>query len=157
MILTKEIFYEGISSRGGWNSKQVAVLGESMKVGGWVGRVIGKDYPEETINQFLKLKDAHLSKKTESKFVPVSTKLSHKEQIKHPNWQRKRLKILERDGFKCMVCGNKEKILNVHHNTYNKDYIWSVPDNYLITLCEDCHELFSIQYKKLILPIGGQV
>ena len=35
------------------------------------------------------------------------------EKLKDPRWQKKRLEILERDGWKCMACGEKEKTLRV--------------------------------------------
>lgn len=59
--------------------------------------------------------------------------------LKDPRWQKKRLKIMERDGFKCQGCGNEEKTLHVHHLKYN-GMPWEAPDNHLITLCENCHE-----------------
>jgi len=58
-----------------------------------------------------------------------------------PRWQKKRLKILERDDWRCQICGNDEITLHVHHRLYiqNKS-IWDYPDHLLITLCESCHE-----------------
>lgn len=68
-------------------------------------------------------------------------KLSYSEQLKHPNWQRKRLEILERDGFQCVCCDAKEKTLHVHHKTYIKGRMaWDYEEGNLESLCEDCHE-----------------
>jgi len=71
--------------------------------------------------------------------------------LKHPNWQKKRLKILERDNFKCQSCFSKNKELIVHHLIY--DYSikspWNYPDETLITLCKDCHN--SIHSTKIAL------
>jgi hypothetical protein len=59
----------------------------------------------------------------------------------HPNWQKKRLEILERDGFACRECGDVESTLHVHHQYYKKDAPpWDYPDESLLTLCEACHE-----------------
>ena len=55
-----------------------------------------------------------------------------------PRWQKKRLEILERDGWQCVACGSKDKTLNVHHLMYNGKP-WITPGPYLQTLCEDCH------------------
>ncbi len=44
--------------------------------------------------------------------------LSYKEQLTHPNWQRKRLEIFQRDNFACTICGNTEHQLQVHHLYY---------------------------------------
>jgi 5-methylcytosine-specific restriction endonuclease McrA len=68
--------------------------------------------------------------------------MTYKEQIKHPKWQKKRLEILQRDGFKCQHCKSTKIILHVHHICYLKGLlIWEYDDELLITLCEDCHDL----------------
>ena len=66
--------------------------------------------------------------------------IDYKEQIKNPLWQKKRLEILSRDKFACVVCGSTDKQLHVHHKKYiaGRDY-WDYPDELLVTLCEDCH------------------
>ena len=67
--------------------------------------------------------------------------MKYEEQIKSPKWQKKRLEILQRDNFKCCICGSESKTLHVHHLYYEKDKeIWDYPDRCLITLCEDCHD-----------------
>lgn len=77
--------------------------------------------------------------------------LSYKEQLTHPNWQRKRLEIFERDKFTCCVCGNTEHQLEVHHLIYFKDkHAWEYNNNYLITMCHNCH-LAETNEKILIL------
>jgi len=62
-------------------------------------------------------------------------------QLKHPLWQKKRLKIMERDGFSCRICSATEKTLNVHHNYY-RGFVepWIYSDRALFTLCENCHK-----------------
>lgn len=66
---------------------------------------------------------------------------SYYELLKHPKWQEKRLKIMERFGFQCENCGEKEVTLNVHHGYYEKGLSpWDYPDNSLYSLCENCHE-----------------
>lgn len=68
-------------------------------------------------------------------------KMNYKEQIKSPKWQKRRLEILQKDGFRCQICGDDEHTLNVHHLVYHKNRnIWEYEDWELITLCEDCHE-----------------
>jgi len=58
-----------------------------------------------------------------------------------PQWQKKRLEILERDNFTCIQCGDKENTLHVHHQYYLKDYkVWEYENQSLITLCSRCHE-----------------
>ncbi len=59
---------------------------------------------------------------------------------KHPLWQKKRLWVMQRDGFRCLWCGTDSKLLHVHHNYYEKHLNpWEYPDHAYQTLCEDCH------------------
>ncbi len=57
------------------------------------------------------------------------------QKLKDPRWQKKRLIILERDGFKCRDCEDSNKSLNVHHCHYP----WEISNELLLTVCEDCH------------------
>jgi hypothetical protein len=67
-------------------------------------------------------------------------KPSYYELLRHPEWQKKRLKIMERDGFCCCDCGATDRTLNVHHSYYLKGHKpWEYEDDALRTLCEDCH------------------
>ena len=65
---------------------------------------------------------------------------TYSEKLKDPRWQKKRLEILNRDGFACNICGGTEDTLHVHHAFYSKGKDpWDYPDSILTTLCEDCH------------------
>ena len=68
------------------------------------------------------------------------TRKPYSELLKDPRWQKKRLEILNRDGFKCQSCEDETSMLVVHHLFYEpaKDP-WDCPDEALITLCENCH------------------
>lgn len=68
-------------------------------------------------------------------------KISYSEKLKDPRWQKKRLQIMDRDGFKCQLCDDEKSTLNVHHKYYifGRDP-WDYNDELLITLCESCHE-----------------
>lgn len=68
-------------------------------------------------------------------------KVSYAELLKDPRWQKKRLEVMQRDGFRCQHCLRDDKPLQVHHLVYDKDKKpWEYEDNQLITLCEDCHQ-----------------
>jgi len=71
---------------------------------------------------------------------------TYSEKLKDPRWQKKRLKILERDEFSCRICGNKKSTLHIHHISYNENP-WETNDKLLITLCEDCHKKEEIELK----------
>lgn len=65
---------------------------------------------------------------------------AYQEHLRSPKWQKKRLKILERDNFTCILCGDTESTLHVHHEKYNGNY-WEANDGDLKTLCLHCHSL----------------
>ena len=71
--------------------------------------------------------------------------MSYSELLKDPRWQKKRLKILERDDFTCRSCVNANNTLHVHHLYYDyKLKPWEYEDDDLVTLCEDCHEIMHV-------------
>ena len=62
--------------------------------------------------------------------------------LRDPRWQRRRLEILERDGWACALCGDDISTLAVHHRWYEKDIEpWEQSNESLVTLCERCHQL----------------
>jgi len=68
--------------------------------------------------------------------------MTYSEKLKDPRWQKKRLEILERDGWACRRCGAKDQPLHVHHAFYSKGVDpWDYPPRSLFSFCEDCHRL----------------
>ncbi len=65
---------------------------------------------------------------------------SYFEKLKHPKWQEKRLRIMERAGFVCEWCGSAENELHVHHGYYERLDPWDYPDETLYCLCDKCHQ-----------------
>ena len=75
--------------------------------------------------------------------------MTYADKLKDPRWQKKRLEILQRDGFKCRSCGNEEETLHVHH--LSADYSvdpWNHREDDMVTLCETCHSYLHNIYKK---------
>lgn len=146
MTLTNEIIESAKSDNGGYNSTQVAVLGMSLKTK-WKKHVVNKDFPEDIIEKFISLRNAHLTpgkvyKKNKVSFIPCDKSIGRKEQYLHPNWQKMRLFILKRDNFTCIECKSNTDTLHVHHLKYAKNaFIWDVPTWYLVTLCDKCHSI----------------
>jgi len=65
----------------------------------------------------------------------------YSESFKDPQWQKKRLEIMDRDAFVCVLCCDDKSTLNVHHLWYEKGKNpWEYPNRCYITLCEDCHK-----------------
>jgi hypothetical protein len=78
----------------------------------------------------------------------VSKKKTYVEKLKDPRWQKFRLRILERDEFKCRRCRCDKRELHAHHLYYiSKREPWEYPPASLITLCFQCHkEVASIRF-----------
>jgi 5-methylcytosine-specific restriction endonuclease McrA len=67
--------------------------------------------------------------------------VTYAEKLRDPRWQRRRLEIMNRDGFKCAECHNTRRTLNVHHKWYDRGVSpWAHSDECLVTLCEECHK-----------------
>lgn len=71
----------------------------------------------------------------------MATKMAYREQLLHPNWQKRRLEMLNQYSFQCGNCGDKESTLHVHHRRYVKGrMVWEYQDMELEVLCEGCHK-----------------
>lgn len=69
-------------------------------------------------------------------------KISYSEQLKDPCWQKKRLEVMQRDGFRCQHCLSEDRELQIHHLVYHKGAkAWEYDNNELVTLCRRCHEI----------------
>lgn len=70
-------------------------------------------------------------------------KTTYAKLLQDPRWQKKRLKIMERDGWKCIICKGENDTLHVHHRYYkSSEGPWDYPDRALVTLCRQCHDLY---------------
>ncbi len=65
---------------------------------------------------------------------------SYSEKLRDPRWQKMRLKVFERDEWRCQLCSDETKTLHVHHRYYMKVEPWEYPHDALMTLCEECHD-----------------
>lgn len=65
---------------------------------------------------------------------------TYAEKLRDPRWQRKRMEILQRDGWACFGCGGADNTLHVHHRYYisGRDP-WEYPEFCYVTLCDICH------------------
>lgn len=59
--------------------------------------------------------------------------------LRDPRWQKIRLQIFNRDGWKCRECGESGLELQIHHCKYFKDP-WDCPTIYLLSVCGGCHQ-----------------
>lgn len=156
-----KLILRDVTSINGCNVRDCNISTLSIKYKEVFGRSLADDYTsstgnkqtrqKETRKEFFKtekaktktkivVKKANLSTSFDSiKFVEVNFSIEWAEQYNHPNWQRMRSYILNRDEFKCTKCGDEHTLLHVHHKRYSKGFVWQVEPKYLITLCDKCH------------------
>lgn len=68
-------------------------------------------------------------------------RMSYAEQLAHPQWQRRRLEMLNAASWACRYCGDIDSQLHVHHRQYFKGRMaWEYADQELVVLCEACHK-----------------
>jgi hypothetical protein len=74
------------------------------------------------------------------KLQPMTRYKSYAEKLGDPRWQRKRLLVMDHDGWRCIACRCMERTLNVHHLKYHRGMDpWDYPMEELVTLCWKCH------------------
>ena len=82
---------------------------------------------------------------------------TYSEKLKDPRWQEMREHIFGRDHYTCRLCHRRQEtdvILVLHHRAYLKGKEpWDYPNEYLITLCNECHEA-EHGYSGGIVPYG---
>jgi hypothetical protein len=67
-------------------------------------------------------------------------KMTYSEQLKRPEWQKKRLEVLNAANWMCQCCGEMESMLHVHHKRYVKGRMaWDYVLGDFEALCENCH------------------
>jgi hypothetical protein len=73
-------------------------------------------------------------------FGESKMKMTYSEQLRHPNWQRVRLEVLNASDWQCGICGSKDKMLHVHHKQYIKGRMaWEYEISNFDALCDVCH------------------
>lgn len=79
-------------------------------------------------------------KKSSVNRVPKVKQSTYPIFLKSAYWKYVHNLVVNRDGFKCVKCGN-EGNLQVHHLTYKHHYKEHLHLGDLVTLCRDCHRL----------------
>lgn len=65
------------------------------------------------------------------------------EYLKSDAWQRKRYVVFKRDNWRRVYCGGRAT--QVHHKRYAKRNIGKEPIDWLVSVCDNCHN--SIHHK----------
>lgn len=72
------------------------------------------------------------------------------DQYKSPEWQKKRLEVLQKAEFHCQRCFDAESQLHVHHKRYVKGRkVWDYTDDELEVLCDSCHSIVHEEKQRL--------
>lgn len=72
----------------------------------------------------------------------------YEKKLTDPEWQRKRLEVMQRDKWACQACGMTTMQLEVHHTDYWSNMKpWQYPADMLITLCHGCHQMEKSRHK----------
>jgi hypothetical protein len=73
-----------------------------------------------------------------------AVRLTYRDKLLDPRWQRMRLLVFARDGWTCVACGESSGTLHVHHLKYEAGKNpWESEPDALATLCQLCHRLVS--------------
>lgn len=65
---------------------------------------------------------------------------TYAELLLDPRWQRRRLEVFQRDGWRCRCCRTATRQLHAHHIAYLKGLApWEYEEHWLISLCDRCH------------------
>lgn len=84
--------------------------------------------------------------------------MTYKDQIQRPEWQRKRLEIMERDEWKCCLCNDETKQLHVHHLYYDNELkMWEYDNEVMVTVCATCHKNIHKDLNKIFGLIAFEV
>ncbi|MDE0001741.1 MAG: HNH endonuclease [Rhodospirillaceae bacterium] len=75
--------------------------------------------------------------------------------IPRPHWRRVRLKVLDRDDYKCCTCGRRGRRLEVDHIVPMDQGGAPLAMENLQTLCVDCH-IVKTAAENLRFPVEGQ-
>lgn len=144
----------GLWGRGGWRgiTQQLEKLTNNYTDYRVDGDRAGKNYWKTRGKYLVELIESGYSgsdirdkqqEKKEKQVLRKEVKNFYKKFYQSFEWKQIRVRILERDGYRCVYCGNSPKtgaILNVDHIKPLKKY-WSLrlnPEN-LQTLCSDCN------------------
>lgn len=66
--------------------------------------------------------------------------MTYSEKLQDPRWQKKRLEIMSRDGFRCIKCESETNTLTVHHFYYVSGRMpWEYSRGSMATMCRKCH------------------
>jgi hypothetical protein len=99
-------------------------------------------YESRTSASPMRLQESSGTYSTTSGFIPKErlNQMPYPEDLKTAYWQTVRSSALKRADYKCQLCGNGERPLEVHHTDYSRRGYELSSD--IIALCSECHGSF---------------
>lgn len=80
--------------------------------------------------------------------------LTYSKKLKNPAWQKKRLEILNRDEWTCLLCYDKKTELHIHHQEYIKGKEpWEYENSNFKSYCKHCHCVVEEFKDKNLIPV----
>jgi hypothetical protein len=71
----------------------------------------------------------------------MGERLTYSQMLLDPRWQRRRLEVFQRDGWRCRHCNAESRQLHAHHIAYLRGLApWDYDGRWLVSLCDRCHE-----------------
>ena len=67
----------------------------------------------------------------------MKAKRNRSMRLKSDEYRHVRLRVLERDGWRCQFCGRRTN-LEVHHRTF-RSHLGGDSEENLVTACHQCH------------------
>ena len=71
----------------------------------------------------------------------------YREYLNSERWQRIRAAVLERDEWRCRVCGSGDQ-LQIHHTRGVARFHETDYPEYVMTLCDNCHATIHRYFKQ---------
>lgn len=147
MILTRQGLYSCRTENAGWTRAQLEILGihEWPPQGNWQKTVIGKDYPEEVLREFLRLRKVYREDST-----TMDLDVQHAEYLRSPHWLAFKEGYFKRHKGRCFVTDTYLNI-DLHHITYKN--LGAEKDEDVVPLCHSAHEFVHRLIKEYGVPL----
>jgi len=146
MFLSQCIYWSNVKN-GGWFYKSIdewcnetLLTSNNLRTvrKGKIANYVNEQYDHAANKLWFKVNQTAIDKELHP--LKKQPRIPYSEQLKSPEWQRKRLEAMEAAEWQCEQCECKTRQLHVHHKEYkNGRMAWEYSLSELVVLCEQCH------------------